>query len=66
MTKQDDLCARLAAGWCDAATLASDFGWKAHTLRARVCKLTPPAGSKLERQRANGVTSYRFSGLEAS
>lgn len=44
--------------------MTTAMGWLPHTLRARICVLAKPApkgmGLKIERERVDGVTSYRM------
>lgn len=42
-------------------TITAALGWKPHTLRARLSGLAkPPMSLKIERERKDGVTSYRI------
>jgi hypothetical protein len=40
--------------------MTKKLGWQPHTLRAFLSRLPKTAGVKIERSRADGVTSYRI------
>lgn len=61
MTKTDELLKQLTAGWCDVPVMLAFSGWKPHTLRAAISVLAKKHGLKIERQRVDGITSYRVS-----
>lgn len=59
MTKRDELIERLRAGWVTNRMLCEHFGWKPKTLRGVLSTLR--MGSlAIDRQRVDGVTSYRI------
>lgn len=64
MTKTEDLVTRLKVGWCPAIELEDLLGWKSHSLRAAISGIGK--SHKIERQRINGVTSYRIAPQEQS
>ena len=60
MTKQDELIAALQAGWLPVSTLQTLLNWKHTTLRGAISNLGRKKGLNVERQRIDGVTSYRI------
>lgn len=65
-TKTEELLKRLTEGWNDAPVLMARFGWGTHTLRGAISTLAKKHGLKIERQRIDGVTSYRVAPVEYS
>lgn len=58
-TAQASLLEALLQGWVTAAALMERFRWQAHTLRGAISTLKATSGHAIERQRVDGVTSYR-------
>jgi len=64
--KVDKLLSRLQSGWCSVSDLTSAFEVQPHSLRASISGLKK--NHNVERQRVEGVTSYRIApaGIEAA
>lgn len=60
MTKRADAIALLESGWVTTGELQSRFGWKSHTVRGFLSTLGSKEHLRVERQRVDGVTSYRI------
>lgn len=56
--KRDRLIAMLA-DWTPISELMSAMGWQAHTVRGALSTAAKKLGITIERQRIEGVTSYR-------
>lgn len=66
MKKTETLIALLSDGWCAVPALTSKFGWQPHTLRGAISTLAKKHGLKIERDRIDGITSYRIAPAEYS
>lgn len=55
----ETLIQKLSAGWVSMPDLMSDLNWQAHTVRGAISTVAKKRGLKIERQRVDGVTSYR-------
>lgn len=60
MTPLERLFDRLGNGWETAGSLCKEFGWQPHSLRGRISNVSVKFKVKVERQRIDGVTSYRI------
>jgi Protein of unknown function (DUF3489) len=58
-TKRAQLVTMLKQG-ATVDALTKSLGWLPHTLRAAICGLNK-AGTKVERERVEGITSYKIS-----
>jgi hypothetical protein len=58
MTKTEQLLSSLAE-WKTVSELTAIFNWKPHSLRAAISGIAK--SHKVERQRIEGITSYRVS-----
>lgn len=63
MTKAEKVISMLA-DWTPAAELMAATGWQAHTLRGALSTQAKKRGLAIERQRIDGVTSYRIKPAE--
>lgn len=61
MTKSEQIMTRLREDWTSLDALVAETEWQPHTLRAFLSR-AKKGGTPIERQRLNGVTSYRVSG----
>jgi hypothetical protein len=59
--KRDRLISMLA-DWTPLTDLMSAMGWQAHTVRGALSTAAKTRGVKIERQRVEGVSSYRVAG----
>jgi predicted transcriptional regulator len=59
-SKAAELVTELKQGWVPVTTLTSHFNWKPHTVRGLLSTLCKKHGLKVERQRIEGITSYRI------
>ncbi len=57
--KTETVIDKLRQGWVSVSDMIKDTGWQAHTLRAAISVYARKHGIELERQRIDGVTSYR-------
>lgn len=64
MTPLDRLFARLKEDWKTTDSLCKEFGWLPHSLRGRISNVSVKFNVKVERQRVDGVTSYRVKAAE--
>ena len=65
VSRTDQLIAMLKGKGSTVPAICKALGWLPHTLRARLSRLQAPKkdggdGLKLERERADGVTTYRL------
>lgn len=56
-----DTALSMLADWTTLADLMAVTGWQAHTVRGFLSTQAAKQGLKIERQRVEGVTSYRVS-----
>ena len=61
-SKSEAVLAMLAGEGSTIEAMTKKLGWQPHTLRAFLSRLAKTAGLKIERSRAEGVTSYRIAG----
>lgn len=66
MTPLEKLYDRLGNGWETSEALCKEFGWQPHSLRGRISNVSVKFKVKIERQRVDGVTSYRIAPTEAA
>jgi hypothetical protein len=60
MNKREELIANLQSGWMPVATPMTVLNWKHTTVRGAISDIGRKRGLKVERQRVDGVTSYRI------
>lgn len=60
MTKTEAVFEKLKLGWMTVPDLLTETGWKPPTLRGAISTKARKLNLKVERSRANGITSYRL------
>jgi hypothetical protein len=61
MTKADELCEMLRAGWQSTQDIHLRFSWGNNSIRGAISTIAKKRNLTIERQRIEGITSYRIS-----